>query len=70
MLSKYKELKNDPVMFKEFAIQNSMDLITQVLSNKEIDVCGLQFYTLNNLNAVSEVLKRIDRKNYFKNIPI
>lgn len=63
LMSEYKMFENDEQLFKEFAVETTVKLVRDVLKqNKGNGVFGVHFFTMNNFEQVSRVLKQLELK--------
>uniref|UniRef100_A0A0K8TVL1 Methylenetetrahydrofolate reductase n=1 Tax=Bactrocera latifrons TaxID=174628 RepID=A0A0K8TVL1_BACLA len=61
-LSKYKELEEDRKAFKAYAVENAVRTV-QILLDSNLDVYGFQFFTMNRLKSVQQVIQQILNMN-------
>lgn len=59
----YELYKNDSQRFITYAIENAVDLLTQLFTFDEHQIHGVQFFTLNKYEHIFEVVKRCDFAN-------
>lgn len=53
--------------FREYAVRKAVEMIEIVLSSSEMEVYGLQFFTMNKFKNISKVLAEIQKnKNFIK----
>uniref|UniRef100_A0A0A1X610 Methylenetetrahydrofolate reductase n=2 Tax=Zeugodacus cucurbitae TaxID=28588 RepID=A0A0A1X610_ZEUCU len=58
LLSKYKELEDDRKAFQAFAVENAVRTV-QMLLDSNLEVYGFQFFTMNRLKNVQQVIHQI-----------
>lgn len=66
-LSKYKELEDDHKAFKTFAVEKAVHTV-QMLLNSNLDIYGFQFFTMNRMKNVQEVIQQILSLNQTQSI--
>lgn len=59
LMAEYQMFENDEQLFKEFAVETTVKLVKDVLKN---GVLGVHFFTMNNFEQVSRVLKQMEFK--------
>lgn len=58
----YKQLRDDQNAFQDYAVGNTVELLTDLFENDEDPVVGVQFFTLNNFELVKRVTSKFDFK--------
>ncbi|XP_031635702.1 methylenetetrahydrofolate reductase [Contarinia nasturtii] len=59
----YERYKNDSQRFVTYAIENTVNLLTQIFNNDEHPIYGVQFFTLNKYKHIYEVVEKCDFAN-------
>lgn len=59
----YERYKNDSERFITYAIENTVNLVTQIFNNDEHPIYGVQFFTLNKYDHIYEVVEKCDFAN-------
>lgn len=59
----YARYKDDGQRFITYAIENTVNLVTQLFAFDEHPIYGVQFFTLNKYDHIVEVVKRCDFAN-------
>lgn len=59
----YERHKNDSQRFITYAIENAVNLLTQLFTFDEYPIYGVQFFTLNKYEHIFEVVRKCDFAN-------
>lgn len=62
-MAMFKRYKNDGEHFKTYAIENAVNLLTQIFAFDEHTIYGVHFFTLNKYEHIFEVVQKCDFAN-------
>lgn len=49
----------DDSQFTDFAVEKAVQMINSILDNEEVEVYGLQFFSMNKFRNIPKVLEKI-----------
>ncbi|XP_037932288.1 methylenetetrahydrofolate reductase-like [Teleopsis dalmanni] len=58
-LAEYRQHRHNPTKFQEFAVQKTLEMITEIFDS-DIGVYGLQFFSLNKFNNIKAILQEMN----------